>query len=61
MHLGVKDPGLELRRQLVLEFCLVWKSSPELHDRIRAAWKHLTPRLWPARTRWNRVRGPISA
>ena len=61
MHLGTKDPGLELRRQLVLEFCIVWKSSPELHDRIRAAWRHLTPRLWPSKFRWARVKGPISA
>eukprot|EP00959_Pyramimonas_sp_CCMP1952_P306757 6419806-Pyramimonas_sp.AAC.1 len=59
--MGRKEPALELRRQLVLEWLMVWRSTTSLHPRIVRAWSFVRPRLLDSKTRWARERGPVGA
>ena len=61
LRMGRKEPALELRRQLVFEWLMVWRSTPSLHFRVIRAWSFLRPRLLDPKTRWARVRGPVSS
>ncbi|CAK0815944.1 unnamed protein product, partial [Prorocentrum cordatum] len=59
---GQRDPGLELRRQVVSQWFELWRTWPEVHGRARRAWPRLLKALSQAGPhRWRRVRGPAAA
>ncbi|CAK0808398.1 unnamed protein product, partial [Prorocentrum cordatum] len=60
---GDKEPGLELRRQLLGEWLDLWRRAPQLRSRIGCAWRSVLAKLVSAgpKRRWRAVRGPMAA
>ena len=59
---GLSDPGIEMRRQLVLEWLCQWQLQPSIHRRIKIVWPIIRARLAKAEQQRRATdRGPISA
>ncbi|CAK0848684.1 unnamed protein product, partial [Prorocentrum cordatum] len=60
--LGDKGPGIELRRQTILEWLNFCFANPNYHQRIRKTWRVIYTKVTCSSTRrWRQVMGPISA
>ncbi|CAK0841205.1 unnamed protein product [Prorocentrum cordatum] len=59
---GLHDPFIALRVQLVASWCSLWFSDVSLHGRIRRAWPRVLGALRRAgKWRWRRAQGPVGA
>ncbi|CAK0857540.1 unnamed protein product [Prorocentrum cordatum] len=57
-----KDPGVQLRVQLVREWLAQWLSQPQLHKRARRIWASVHQKLLRSKgAKWRKVYGQVAA
>eukprot|EP00973_Karenia_brevis_P069797 9703741-Karenia_brevis.AAC.1 len=61
--MDVADPAIQIRVQIITDWCEIWQQSQTKHKHWTKAWRQLHAKLskLPATRRWHYVRGGITA